>query len=56
MITDRNKPIWFDYVEMDDNLNQRLRADTPEDVRRAYEQHLQEIDRMSRSGQYEDKA
>ena len=56
MITDMEKPIWFDYIELDENLNQRLSDDAPEDVKAAYEKNLEELEQMNRSGQFVDKA
>ena len=56
MITYDEQPIWFDYLEMDNDLNQRLREDAPEEVKRAYELHLAEISELSRNGQFLEKA
>ena len=56
MITDKEQPVWFDYLYIDDDLNQRLREDAPEGVKSAYEMHLKEVSAMSRNGQYIDKA
>lgn len=56
MITYDEAPVWFDYVELDDNLNERLRDDAPQEVKDAYEQHLRDVSEMSRNGQYMVKA
>lgn len=52
MITDIDAPVWSKYIELDENLNQHLRDDAPEDVKRAYEQHLKELETMSRNGEF----
>lgn len=51
MIDENDKPVWFDFIEYDKELNQYLSPDTPEDVRKAYEEHLQEVENMSRRGE-----
>lgn len=56
MITYDEQPVWFDYLYVDDDLNQRLREDAPEDVKRAYELHLKEISETSKNGQFIEKA
>lgn len=52
MITEEEKPGWFDYIELDNDLNERLRDDAPQDVREAYEQHLRELADMSKKGEF----
>ena len=56
MIVEKEKPVWFDYLVMDDDLNQMLSEDAPEDVKEAYEQHLQEVSRQSAQGVFIEKA
>lgn len=43
MITPEQAPVWMEYLEMDENLNQYLREDTPDDIREAYEEHQREM-------------
>lgn len=56
MITEEEQPVWFDYIELDNDLNQRLRADAPEDVKEAYEQHLKELAELDKTGTFVYKA
>lgn len=51
MITESKRPIWFDYIELDDDFNEKLRDDAPQDVKEAYEQHLKSVDAMSKNGE-----
>lgn len=56
MITEAEKPVWFDYIELDNDLNQRLRNDAPEYVKEAYEQHLKELAELDKKGEFIYKA
>lgn len=56
MIIEAEKPVWFDYIELDNNLNQILRQDAPEEVKEAYEQHLKELAEYDKNGELVYKA
>lgn len=52
MITEAEKPVWFDYIELDNDFNQRLRQDAPEEVKEAYEKHLKELSDFDKNGEF----
>lgn len=52
MITENEQPIWFEYIELDNDLNQYIREDAPEEVKEAYKAHLAELEKMSESGEF----
>lgn len=35
---------WIDYLEIEENGERSLRDDTPEEIRKKYEEHLQKIE------------
>ena len=51
MIIEAEKPVWFDYIELDNDLNEQLRQDAPKEVKEAYEQHLQELADLDKKGE-----
>lgn len=51
MITEQEQPVWYPYLELDNELNQYIRDDAPQEVKDAYAEHLAEIERMSESGE-----
>ena len=50
MISEQEQPIWFNYLELDENLNQYIRDDAPEEIKQAYANHLSELEALSESG------
>jgi hypothetical protein len=43
MIAVDEQPVWFPYLEMNNNLDMVLRDDTPDDIREAYEAEQRRI-------------
>ena len=56
MIPAEGQPIWYEFIEYDNNLKPYLREDATPDARKAFAEHQAEIERMNESGERVEKA